>query len=131
MDWEAHLANAKPFLVPAGQPGLSIEWGNMTTNAIGNPYDKSQITEAVVAHYASLTLTDLEEQFLYLEERADGWWSGEVVSGSTMDLSTLTDKNGATFPGIDSSGVWLVALFCTANCNNPAPWSITVLKPCE
>ena len=131
MEWEAHLANIKPIFVPANQASLSIDWKNMTVNAIGNPYDVSQITEAVVAHYATLTLEDLEQQFLYLEDEADGWWSGEVISGTTMDLSTLKDEGGAAFPGIDSNGVWLVALFCTSSqCNNPAPWSITVLKPC-
>jgi hypothetical protein len=84
----------------------------------------------VVAHYANLTVADLEAQFLFLEDRADGWYSGEVQSGESMDLSTLVDANGAPFLGIDSNGVWLVALFCTANCNNPAPWSITFLTPC-
>jgi hypothetical protein len=130
MVWEAHLANNKQLLVPAGKADLTIDWKNMTTNAIGNPYDVSQITETVVAHYANLTLPDLETEFLYLEEKADGWWSGEVLSGTSVNFSTLKDKNDSAFPGIDATGVWLVALFCTSQCNNPAPWSITVIRPC-
>ena len=53
-----------------------------------------------------------------------------MTAGRTIDLSTLTDANGNAFPGIDDSGVWMAALFC-GKCNNPAPWSITILQPCK
>ncbi len=130
MRWEVDLTSAPAYPVPAGNPALMFDWSGMTVNALGNPYDGAQITEVVVAHYASMTVADLEAQFLFLEERADGWYSGEVLAGMSIDLSTLTDENGTSFPGVDSAGVWLVAAFCTANCNNPAPWSITLLTPC-
>ena len=124
------LIKAAPLLVPAGTPALTIDWSQMSTNAIGNPYTYSQITEAAVAHYTTKTLPQLQQDFLNLEEIADGWWSGAVAAGSSIDLSGLLDENGAAFPGIDSNGVWMAALFCT-NCNNPAPWSITILQPCQ
>jgi hypothetical protein len=130
MDWSVQLASKPQFPVPAGNPALTLDWTNMTVNALGNPYLGDQITEVVVAHYATMTLTDLEQQFLFLEDRADAWYSGEVYAGTTLDLSTLADANGAPFPGIDATGVWLAAAFCTSNCNNPAPWSITLLTPC-
>ena len=82
-----------------------------------------------MAHYSTATVADLQKQFLDLQDIADGWWSGPVVSGASINLGALVDAGGATFPGIDSSGVWLAALFC-GNCNNPAPWSITILEPC-
>ena len=131
MTFEVHLANIMQILVPASQAALTIDWSQMLTNAVGGEFLVSQITEAVVAHYASLTLEGLEEQFLDLENIADGWWSAEVTSGSSIDLSTAKDASGAVFPGIDASGVWLVALFPNPKLyNNPAPWSITVLRPC-
>jgi hypothetical protein len=131
MTWEAHLANIQQILVPASQASLSIDWSQMTTNAANGEYVVTQITEAVVAHYASLTLTDLEQQFLELRNIADGFWSAEVTSGTSIALSDAKDANGAAFPGIDASGVWLVALFPDPeHHNNPAPWSITVLGPC-
>jgi hypothetical protein len=102
----------------------------MTVNALGNEYVAAQITEAVVAHFATSTLTELEEQFLGLETLAQGWWSGEVASGASIDLSTLVDDAGGAFSGISATGTWIVALFCTSNCNLPAPWSITILEPC-
>jgi hypothetical protein len=124
------LTRARPVRAPAGVAPLTLDWSQMNVNAIGNPYVYSQITEVAVAHYATRSLSDLEQSFLSLEEIADGWWSGPVLAGSSVDLSGLVDANNAAFTGIDSSGIWMAALFCT-NCNNPAPWSITILEPCQ
>lgn len=132
LDYTVELEHSTPAKVPAGQPSLTIEWREMTVNALGNPYLANQITEATVAHFDTTSLAELESQFLDLAGIADGWWTGEVQSGTSIDLGTLTDENGSTFPGIDATGTWVVALFCTVgDCNNPAPWSITVLSPCE
>ena len=129
LDYTVDLASITRIPVPAGMAELSIDWSQMTTNALGNEYLGTQITNAVVAHY-SMTLAELEEQFVFLEERSDGWWEADVLAGTSIALDTLEDADGNTFAGIDDEGVWLVALRCTTNCNNPAPWSITVLKPC-
>jgi hypothetical protein len=131
LDYSVHLTSARPMHVPAATPHLTIDWSQMTVNAIGNPYDGTQITQAVVAHFSNKTLADLEQQFLDLEDIADGWWSGRVAAGKSIDLGTLLDQNMSAFPGIDGQGVWLTALFCTTTCNNPAPWSITLLEPCN
>jgi hypothetical protein len=129
LTYSVDLEKAHPMLVPAGAP-FTIDWSQMKTNCLGNTYDYSQITSAAVAHYKSKTLPELQQDFLNLEDIADSWWSGQVTAGASIDLGMLTDKNGATFPGIDSTGVWMAALFC-GNCNNPAPWSITILQPCQ
>lgn len=132
LDYTVSLTGAKPISVPSGQASLTIEWGQMTVNALGNEFLPTQITEAVVAHFATDSFAELEAQFLNLESLADGWWTGPVAFGTSLDLGTLRDAGGAPFPGIDENGTWLVALFCTTNdCNNPAPWSITILTPCE
>jgi hypothetical protein len=132
LDYAVDLARMKPAKVPTGQPSLTLDWSHMTVNALGNDYPPTQITYATVAHFDTTSLADLEAQFLTLEDIADGWWSAEVLTGTSIDLGTLTDANGASFPGIDATGTWVAALFCTAgDCNNPAPWSITVLSPCE
>jgi hypothetical protein len=130
LSYSVDLRRAAPVQVPAAVPGLTLNWGQMTVNAIGNKYDYHQITSAAVAHFTANSVADLEPQFLLLEDVADGWWSGPVLSGDSIDLGTLVDKNGAAFPGIDGEGVWMAALFCTT-CNNPAPWSITILQPCH
>ena len=38
--------------------------------------------------------------------------------------------DGKAFTGISTSGTWIVALRC-GSCRNPAPWYLTVLKPCS
>jgi hypothetical protein len=129
LSYSVDLLKAHPMEVPAGVPSLTIDWSQMTTNALGNAYIYSQITVAAVAHYKTETLAQLQSNFLNLESIADGWWSGAVVAGASIDLSGLKDAGGVAFPGVDDTGVWMAALFC-GNCNNPAPWSITILQPC-
>jgi hypothetical protein len=131
VEFSVQLRQARPMRVPAATSALTIDWSTMATNALGNPYDGKQITQAVVAHFSNQTLADLENDFLHLQTLADGWWSGRVLSGKSIELGTLTDASGAPFPGIDAGGVWLTALFCGNTCNNPAPWSITLLEPCQ
>jgi len=131
LNYTVDLHDAKPVYVPASRPAVTVDWSQMTTNSLGNTYIYGEITQAAVAHFSTASIADLEQQFLKLEDIADGWWSGPVAAGSSIDLGTLVDANGQTFPGIDSTGIWLAALFCTENCNNPAPWSITFLKPCS
>ncbi len=131
LDYSVHLTGARPMHVPAANPHLTIDWSRMTTNAIGNPYLGTQINEAVVAHFSRATLADLERQFLDLQSIADDWWSVPVTAGKSIDLAGAVDANMTPFPGIDDQGVWLSALFCTVNCNNPAPWSITIFEPCD
>lgn len=130
LTYAVDLEHAQPMLVPAGVPQLTVDWSQMTTNCLGNFYDYSRITEAAVAHFSNKSLPELQADFLDLETIADGWWSGAPPPGPTIDLSTLTDANGAAFPGIDGNGIWMAALFC-GGCNNPAPWSITILEPCD
>jgi hypothetical protein len=65
-----------------------------------------------------------------LEEFADGWWSTDELAGTSVELGTLTAEDGGAFSGITADGLWLLALFCTANCNNPAPISIAFLEAC-
>jgi hypothetical protein len=129
--YDVDLARARPVRVPSASPAITIDWGKMETNALGNPYDWNQINDAVVAHFTNETLDDLENDFLNLESLAEGWWRGEVEAGKSIDLATLSSSSGEPFPGIDAQGIWLTALFCTINCGNPAPWSITILRVCE
>ena len=54
----------------------------------------------------------------------------DLTSSTMLDFTTLKDKDtGAAFPGVDDTGTWLVGLIC-GNCRNPAPWYMTILKPC-
>lgn len=130
LDYEAHIADIEPLLIPAADPSIALDWGDMTTNALGNPFQPQQITEAVIAHFDDLTPAMLEDRFIDLESLADGWWSTDQISGTSIELGALSDTDGAAFEGVNGEGLWLLALFCTASCNNPAPWALMILQPC-
>jgi hypothetical protein len=68
--------------------------------------------------------------FLDLELISTGMWRGLVQSGEKLSLTALQDANGQPFTGIDGTGTWILALNCGDRCANPAPWYLTILKPC-
>lgn len=132
LSYAVNLTRAAPVLVPAGTAKLTVDWSQMTKNMIGNVYDWTQITRVAAAHFKNATLEQLQAKFLDLQTLADDWWTTSTVTGSSIDLSTLTKADGTPFPGVDASGIWMTAMFCDGNgCNNPAPWSITILQPCQ
>jgi hypothetical protein len=114
--------------VPGNTAGLKLDYTALTKNAHGATFDPSYITSAVVGHY-SQTPEELEKQFLDLDLIAADYYRADITDVGTLDFTTLKDKNNASFPGVDGNGTWLVGLIC-GNCRNPAPWFMTVLKPC-
>jgi hypothetical protein len=98
-------------------------------NALGADFKEGYVTSAVVGHYTQ-TPAELEAAFLDLDRIAVATYRAGLSAGSVLDFTTLKDENGASFPGIDDTGTWLVGLIC-GNCRNPAPWYMTILKPCS
>jgi hypothetical protein len=129
LSYSANLHDLTITGVPAGTPALTLDWSQMQTNGLGRTFESGSVTSAVVSHYAQ-TPAELEAQFLDLDRIALASYRGDIGSGSVLDFTTLTDDNGASFPGVDDQGTWLVGLFC-GNCRNPAPWYMTILKPCS
>jgi len=126
----ASFAQAKVVEVPVLTPQLNVDWSRMTKNALGNVFVPTRVTKAVVAHFETETTADLEGNFLDLQSMADAWYEADVKAGTSIGLETLSDAARGAFPGISEQGLWMTALFCTKACSNPAPWSITMLKPC-
>jgi hypothetical protein len=133
----ADMHSLKSPTVPLATPGITIDWTNMDTDvnpanttAAGLPFDPTQITEVRVGKY-SKSISDLEMQsnFLNLDSIADVMYKASVPAGTSLDLSKAKDPSGNPFPGIDATSNWVVALNC-GDCANPAPWYLTVLKPC-
>jgi len=127
LQYSANLHSLQPTGVPASTPGLSLDWGNMKKNALGADFITTNITSAIVGHY-SQTPSQLESQFLDLQTIAMDLYTADIPSGTVLDFTTLKDSKGNAFPGVDSTGTWLVALTC-GNCRNPAPWYLTILEP--
>jgi hypothetical protein len=130
LEMSADLHSLVQPVVPVGNPAVVIDWDAMTLTAAELPFDPQQITQLRVGKY-SLSATDLElkENFLNLDTKADTLYSAVVKSGTSIELSKAKDSTGAAFAGIDDTHTWIIALNCGA-CSNPAPWYLTVLKPC-
>jgi hypothetical protein len=133
LSYTANLHDLTITGVPGGTPALTLDWTQMQTqmqtNGLGRTFEPGSVTSALVGHYAQ-TPAELEAQFLDLDRIALATYRADIGSGSALDFTTLQDDSGATFPGIDDQGTWLVGLFC-GNCRNPAPWYMTILKPCS
>jgi hypothetical protein len=129
LKYSADLHSLHPTGVPANTAALSMDWGQLTTNALGANITNTvtNITSAIVGHYTQ-TPAELETQFLNLRTIAQDLYTAQIESGTSLDFTTLMDSAGNPFPGVDSTGTWLVALICD-NCRNPAPWYLTILEP--
>jgi hypothetical protein len=128
LTYQANLHALTVTGVPGGTAALTLDSGQLTTNALGAPFPQGYITSAIVGHYSE-TPAQLESKFLDLDRIATNYYRAEIPSGTVLDFRTLRDSGGNNFPGIDASGTWLVGLIC-GNCRNPAPWYMTILKPC-
>jgi hypothetical protein len=130
LDWTANLHDLTPTGIPAGKPEVTLDWGDMTKTGLGTVFDPTQITRALVSHYAEGS-GQLEKDFLNIELIATDLYETKVEIGTSIDFSTMTKKSdGKSFPGIDDTGTWLVALQCGV-CRNPSPWYLSILKTCQ
>lgn len=128
LKYTADLHSLTATGIPAGQAAITLDWGNMITNALGSPFTTSSITAALIGHYTQ-TPTELETQFLDLDLIATDLYRANIDSGTVVDFSSMKTDSGTSFAGIDNTGTWVVALEC-GTCKNPAPWYLSVLKVC-
>lgn len=129
LTFQTDLRTLTPVAVPIANDSITVDWSTITMNGLGAEFRKRHVSDVLVGRY-SLSLEELETQFLDLEYIADNLWQGGVTAGETIALSSLVDANGAPFPGIDGTGNWILALQCKEKCGNPAPWYLTRLVPC-
>ncbi|HEY3497870.1 MAG TPA: hypothetical protein VGK73_24395 [Polyangiaceae bacterium] len=129
LSYTANLHDLTTTFVPAGTSDLTLDWSRMEVNGFGREFLLSQVTEAFVGHYSE-TPAELEAKFLDLDRIALAIYRTPIPSGTVLDFGALEDSSGASFPGIDGDGTWVVGLLC-GNCRNPAPQYLAVLKPCS
>jgi hypothetical protein len=129
---QVSLRNLTITGVTAGTPALTMSWQQLVAqgsqNALGNPFLDNYITNAVVGHFTE-TPEELEKKFLDLDLIATKYYKADILVNGTLNFTSLMTDAGEAFPGIDNTGTWMVGLIC-GNCRNPAPWYMTILKPC-
>jgi hypothetical protein len=131
LDFQATLDKLTPTPIPQGKATVDFDWTEMKTNAMNHPADPYLILKVMIASF-DLPVSELQKDsnFLKLEKLAVNSWSNTELAGTHVALSSLVDKNGSAFTGIDSTHTWILALENTDSMN-PAPWYITVLKACK
>ena len=136
LTYTADLHSLHPTGVPAATAALTLDWSQLSTNGLGETLSedgspgtapRTNIASAIVGHY-SQTPAQLESQFLDLQTIAEDLYTAVIPSGTVLDFTHLRDKSGNSFPGVGSTGTWLVALMCPG-CRNPAPYYLTILDP--
>ena len=129
LEYSVDMEALTPTLVPASTAALTVDWSDMTVNGLGNEFQTTKITRVVLGRYTE-TPAELEANFLDLELIAEEIYRGDVRAGTDIDLSTLMSESGQAFAGIDATSTWVLTLIC-GDCYNPAPWYLTLLKPCN
>jgi hypothetical protein len=129
LTYDANLSTLTPTNIPAGVNNILVDWTDMELNAMGREFIGTNIFEVLVAKYTE-TPEELAQNFLQIENIAEEMYRGDVLAGRELPLTELTKEDGTPFAGISSDGTWIMALICGL-CANPAPWYITILKPCQ
>jgi hypothetical protein len=129
LDVDVGLTEMQPLGVLRDGP-WPVTWDTLLLTGQGNEFDSGEIDAVMLARFDSLTLADLEPQFLDLELLADGLWTMEHEGGTSADLSGLVDSDGVAFSGFTDAETWVVALRCTT-CPSPAPLFLGTLVPLD
>ena len=110
LTYTANLHNLTITGVPGGTPALTLDWSQMTDERPRRRVQGGlQSRSAIVGHYTQ-TPAQLEASFsISIASR-----SRPTAPTSLRDRRSISrrcrDESGASFPGIDDSGTWLVGL---------------------
>ena len=120
------LTSIDPVSVPADDPAIIADWSQVTLDGRGNDIEFGDLDQLMIGHYEDLGPADLEQQFLDIELIAEDIWLLDLTGGTTANLSAATNDSGA-FPGVGTSGTWILALRCMT-CANPAPPYLALIE---
>lgn len=129
LDVDVSLTEMQPLGVLRDGP-WPVAWDTLLLTGQGNEFDAGDVDTVMVARFDSLSLAELEPQFLDLELLADGLWTIAHDGGTSADLSALVDSDGVAFAGFTDAETWVIALRCST-CPSPAPLFLGALVPVD
>lgn len=124
--FDADLQSLDAFAVDEELETYTADWSALETHANGNEINLDLIDQIMIARYDSMSLDDIEADFIDVEVIASEIYTADVYGLTSVDLSVATDTGGAAFSGFGTDSLWLIALRCT-DCTNPAPPFLTVV----
>lgn len=131
LDFSTNLHDLSAVTVPESALSYTVDWSGLVDGANADGCEPSQVYKADtlwLARFDSMTVAELEDQFLDLELIADEIWTtgaGAVTSADLGEAVSATD--GSTFEGFSSDATWVIALRATTSVS-PAPVFLTVLN---
>lgn len=128
LDLQVDFSGLTAVSVPEGEgEGWEVDWSALTTDGQGNAFPATGVDRLDIGYYESLTIDDIEANFLDVEQLATKMYSLALTGGTTASLDGAKAGTEA-FTGFSGEGLWLLALRCS-RCYNPAPLFFTVLDP--
>lgn len=116
LNFEVDLTSANAVGIPAGTTPV-LDWSGLSVDGVGSAIELEKIDLLQVARY-DLSLSEMEDGFFDLPTLAAETWSLDVEGVTSASLADLAGDT--PFVGIDDSGTWELALWCTT-CQNPVP----------
>ena len=114
LDYTVDISSATPVVMT----GTTVTWAALTQDGSDQTIALSNIDSIMVAKFSE-SISDIEGDFLKIEENADQLFTENVEGLGEYDLTGLTDASGAAFTTVDD-GTWILALRC-GSCISPAP----------
>ena len=116
IDYEVDLAagNRLPLDTSA------LDWAELEVPTACGVFPINKFDGLMIGRYDTLSLAELEADFLKVDVLADELWTADIEGRSSLELSEAVNEAGEAFSGFDANSTWLVALRCFT-CNNPAP----------
>jgi hypothetical protein len=130
LNFQANLESLTPLPIPKMGPWV-MDWSQLTRDSINNTVIFSKIDSLLLGYYPGLQVSDLQMQFLNIQQIANPLYQMSVdgAHAQSANLANAKDANGNAFSGFTStSGTWAVGLLCSS-CQNPAPIALTILNP--
>lgn len=109
----------------AGPESPEINWSQLTQDGAGREFALNRIDNVLIGRYDSLTIEELEADFLRIEDAADAKWEVPVPGKIDLEMADLEGWNGWT-----SGSIWLIALRCT-ECLSPVPLFVSLVEVTE
>ncbi|HXI57897.1 MAG TPA: hypothetical protein VNO55_17650, partial [Polyangia bacterium] len=86
LTYTANLHDLTAVDVTPNTAAITLDWGQLKTNALGNPFITMNITKALVGHYTQ-TPAELEARFLDIQLIASALYRAEIPAGSVLDFT--------------------------------------------
>lgn len=110
--------------VPAREPAIRVDWGAVSVDGVGAPFDESVVDELFVVH-SELGAAESARSLFDLASVSDERWVMPVGAERRADLGDL--QGDEPFAGFDDSGTWWLGLSC-AGCSTPAPRLLALVQ---